>query len=224
MDAERFDRWTRVLAGRRNRRGVVKAIGGGIAAGLAALGLGEASAAPGGQGKGKGGTCGGPGKPCKWNRQCCEFAGLICLDGACTCPENTCASGACHGGCPAGKVFDAESCSCVCAVTPTCNDRQVFNPETCACDCAPCSDGKLLNSESCACMCPQTNSCCSCFNSTTQESTCTTDVTHAECKTFCAAEGMALSSYDNTGVFLFDGCSSSFCGIACRSEFPTFPD
>jgi hypothetical protein len=109
MDGNRFDALTRSLAAPRTRRGVLKTLGAGIAAGLGALGLGNAGAAPGGQGKGKGpqpGRCGLDGQPCKWNRQCCEFAGLVCLDGACGCPEGeTLCGGTCRsseglcGGC-----------------------------------------------------------------------------------------------------------------------------
>jgi CXCXC repeat len=224
MDGKRFDDLTRSLATRQSRRGVLRSLGAGIAAGLGAMGMGTAGAAPGGQGKGKGAQCGGPGKQCKRNAQCCEFAGLICLNGTCNCPVNTCTNGTCHGACPDGKVFNADSCSCECAETPTCNDRQILNTDTCTCDCAPCPEGLLLNGESCACMCPETNSCCSCFIDATDESFCTTDVTHPECEAFCAEGGGTLSSYDNTGVFLFEGCSGGFCGIACRSIFPTFPD
>lgn len=134
MDGNRFDRLTKSLATPRTRRGVFKSLGAGIAGGLAALGLGQASAAPGGQGKGGGSRCGGPGQPCKWNRQCCEYSGLICVNGSCGCEDNFCpATGACMPDCPAGKVFERDTCTCECP--ETCAGNEVQDPDTCACTC-----------------------------------------------------------------------------------------
>jgi hypothetical protein len=173
MDSNRFDALTKSLATPDSRRGVLKRFGAGIAGGLVALGLGTAGAAPGGQGNGNGepggNRCGGPGQPCKWNRQCCGFGELVCMDGACTeCPGNYCAAtGSCAAACSGFEVFDADACTCTCPPV-TCPEGWTFNEDACSCQCpsgnicenpvvggachAPCPEGMTFHPYICNCL------------------------------------------------------------------------
>jgi hypothetical protein len=154
MDGNRFDALTKSLAIPDSRRGILKRFGAGITGGLVALGLGQAGAAPGGQGKGKGSTCGGPGHACKWNKQCCGFAELVCMDGACTeCPGNYCtATGSCAPACTDAQSYDAETCACTCPPV-TCPEGWTFNQDTCSCEC---TSGNICEATgSCGPSCPE---------------------------------------------------------------------
>lgn len=116
MDQERFDSLTRKLAEGHSRRSLLRGIGAGL---LAGLGWGGVSATP-KEGKGpKPGRCGMAGQPCKWNRQCCEMAGLVCYDGACSClPGEQLINGAC--------VPATDPCEGV-----TCEDNNSCTDSTC---------------------------------------------------------------------------------------------
>jgi hypothetical protein len=87
MDGERFDAWTRRLAGLRSRRTVVAAALGGI---LGAVGLAGPDPA------GADNLCKPAGKKCNKDAQCC--AGLACVDGRCQdrCAGVVCTADQCH--------------------------------------------------------------------------------------------------------------------------------
>jgi len=84
MGGERFDAVTRSLAKTQSRRQALKLIGGGLAGAVfAVLGVGEATADPGG--------CKRNGKKCKKNDQCCSG---ICQNGQCVAPSTCLQRGA----------------------------------------------------------------------------------------------------------------------------------
>jgi hypothetical protein len=115
VDGEHFDAVIRHLHVEGTRRGVLGAL-----AGLLGLSLGDAAQAS--QGKGpRPGRCGQQGQPCKWNKQCCEFAGLVCINGSCGCVDDAactgdqvCANGVCCSGKWSDCEHDADCCSGIC--------------------------------------------------------------------------------------------------------------
>ena len=105
MDQERFDRIARTLASGQSRRGVLKGLTGTAIGGLlAAVGIGEAVAAP---PAGKPSKCYGDNSSCTNGKQCCSG----------TCTNRTCA-----------PVIPVDRCAGVtCTATSEC-----FTPGTCS--------------------------------------------------------------------------------------------
>src|SRR4051794_8877408 len=104
MDHDRFDSLTRVFGSGRSRRGVLKGLTGMAVGGLlAAVGIGEAGAAP---PTGKPSKCYGDHSSCTNGKQCCSG----------TCTNRTCAPAVpvdpCAGkNCNDGNECTTDSCS-----------------------------------------------------------------------------------------------------------------
>ena len=120
MDASRFDRWTRSLAGHRTRRSALRAA---AAAGAVALGLGAVRADGTGPAPVAAGGCAGFGCPCSDSSTC--VSGLVCCGNSCQtsgycemacagtgspCPTS-CGQGAACTGCCGGFCAGYGACT-----------------------------------------------------------------------------------------------------------------
>lgn len=110
MDHQRFDEFTRLIGAGHSRRGVIKLLAGGFAAGV----LGVAS-----RGQASAQTCGVLGEECTGNDDCCD--GLVCFEALCDNPSGLCMEDGEF--CGSEGLECCEGLDCVddyCAATATC--------------------------------------------------------------------------------------------------------
>jgi hypothetical protein len=130
--SERFDELSRHLANRTSRRGVLKLLGAGLGAGVAAAVLkpfrGDAGAVCGGS---TNVPCGAGTTPCG---PCCCQAGIACVNAS---------TGKC--GCPAGTTACGSTC---CASGESCVDP---SQSLCQGSCATCTHSGQICAKGCKC-------------------------------------------------------------------------
>ncbi len=211
MDSERFDRLTRLFAGRRSRRSVLGAIGLGAAATI--TGIGKVSA----QVSVPGGMCGGiAGFPCPDGFTCVDVAGdgcdplaggadcsgicvpvdynpcaaMLCIEGTTCCPQ-------CGGICVPGDVVCSED---------LCTSEQ--------CNQAICGPGEYCCNESCSRCVPVGQGC-------TREYCSPAPPSGEPCgMTFCGAGEYCCNPSCGICAPIGGGCIEIFCG---PSEEPGVP-
>ncbi len=122
MESERFDRLSRLLAGRPSRRRLLGALAAGAVGVLPAAPEGEARRRSKHQGSR---SCRPVERACQSHRDCC--AGATCQGRVCACPTgrgrcgNGCIAVTPEGNCAAGNACDPEETRDTCSGTSTCD-------------------------------------------------------------------------------------------------------
>jgi hypothetical protein len=220
MEGSQFDRVTKQLATQTGRRRMLQGLAVVVATLGVALGHQPATAKPHrhraqqvhGQGNGpRPGRCGQFGHPCKFTKQCCEAAGLVCIDGACGCNKGETNCGGRCVTCPTGDTT-CSGTTCVCTGGET----------ECGGKCVTCPTGGECAGTSCVCTGGQTECSGKCVNTQNDEHNCGACGTRCTVNEECVAGKCACGSDDScsTGTF---GAGSSCCqglgGLVCGCSF-----